>query len=572
MGYPARDTRHDMAVLSRVFGDVYGILRLQPGQVLEEKAEELLVVHNCFTAGGNGGSALIDIETGEVLGLHFAGWYRPGSAGFKQGHAIATYRLAQHPLLVSNGVFGIRADDQRETTFVDRVAEQDVFRHMLFQQRGQVLFVRGWAGMGKTALLRRYAQMAAENGMRTVFLRGRGDLPFASSLDDAAWSLAAPVILIDNADEYPSSLIANLIENVLANDTQLRVLVVAGRDFNTPRQYARHVDVLVLELKPLPRRVVAEWLDAQKLDTTPEVIETITSMSGGVPAMVATLIANLGNVLSDRPDIRDIERRIGLRTVSVTSPTDKAIVFQDDGWETHGRFVVTRGIHTLTVPSHYKIGQYLLTNGVYDEFVRAGGYRYKEFWGTVPASTRKSFTCRDGTPGPATWPSANVEPQSAEYPVTGISYFEAVAFIAWLGLNRAAPDGMQWCLPSENMWEFAARGEEGLRYPWGPEFEEGRCNSAEAGLNATSPAGNFPEGKSPFGAHDMAGNVWEFVRAFDHDQTSCVLRGGSFKNTRDEVKSTLRLVKVPRHHRPPDFGFRVALEPRGSTDAAPPKR
>jgi formylglycine-generating enzyme required for sulfatase activity len=59
----------------------------------------------------------------------------------------------------------------------------------------------------------------------------------------------------------------------------------------------------------------------------------------------------------------------------------------------------------------------------------------------------------------------------------------------------------------------------------------------------------------------MAGNVWEFVLAEDaREGNTCVLRGGSFSNNRFEVRSYLRLFGVPVMHRPPDFGFRLALE------------
>jgi formylglycine-generating enzyme required for sulfatase activity len=56
----------------------------------------------------------------------------------------------------------------------------------------------------------------------------------------------------------------------------------------------------------------------------------------------------------------------------------------------------------------------------------------------------------------------------------------------------------------------------------------------------------------------MAGNVWEFVIPADAGSSSCVLRGGSFKNDRLGVRSYLRLFGVPQTHRPPDFGFRLA--------------
>jgi formylglycine-generating enzyme required for sulfatase activity len=71
---------------------------------------------------------------------------------------------------------------------------------------------------------------------------------------------------------------------------------------------------------------------------------------------------------------------------------------------------------------------------------------------------------------------------------------------------------------------------------------------------------NFVSGASREGCCDMAGNTWEFVSAVDCDFNSCVLRGGSYKNDRFQIRSCLRLFGVPPTHRPPDFGFRVAQQ------------
>jgi hypothetical protein len=79
MGYPQKDPKIDASALSRVFEDTYGILRLQPGEIVDEDLVNGNIIHNCFTAVGNGRSALIDVQTGEVLGIHFAGFFNPGS-------------------------------------------------------------------------------------------------------------------------------------------------------------------------------------------------------------------------------------------------------------------------------------------------------------------------------------------------------------------------------------------------------------------------------------------------------------------------------------------------------------
>ncbi len=56
----------------------------------------------------------------------------------------------------------------------------------------------------------------------------------------------------------------------------------------------------------------------------------------------------------------------------------------------------------------------------------------------------------------------------------------------------------------------------------------------------------------------MAGNAWEFVQSRDMGSLWCALRGGSFRNNRHEVRTSLRLFGVRRDHRPPDFGIRCA--------------
>jgi endonuclease G len=74
IGYPAKDSRTRIPdEMDRIFGSVYNVKRLAPGDVTAVKEQEQLINHDCTTLGGNSGSAVLDLETGEAVALHFAG-------------------------------------------------------------------------------------------------------------------------------------------------------------------------------------------------------------------------------------------------------------------------------------------------------------------------------------------------------------------------------------------------------------------------------------------------------------------------------------------------------------------
>ncbi len=97
-----------------------------------------------------------------------------------------------------------------------------------------------------------------------------------------------------------------------------------------------------------------------------------------------------------------------------------------------------------------------------------------------------------------------------DQPVVGVSWHEARAFCEWLG-HRS---GWSIALPSEAQWEYAARGAEGWRYPWGnePPDDTRGCFGLPTSNGRPAPVGQYPRGRGPFEHLDLAGNVWEWCR------------------------------------------------------------
>jgi len=104
VGYPAQDRRNDISLQNEIFGGIFDVKRLQPGKLQERRKlrsfghEVNTVTHDCSTLGGNSGSAVVSINSGKVVALHFAGLYL--DANF----AVPTMELARDPRVVSAGV------------------------------------------------------------------------------------------------------------------------------------------------------------------------------------------------------------------------------------------------------------------------------------------------------------------------------------------------------------------------------------------------------------------------------------------------------------------------------------
>lgn len=187
-----------------------------------------------------------------------------------------------------------------------------------------------------------------------------------------------------------------------------------------------------------------------------------------------------------------------------------------------------RPVHTVYLDAYY-IGEHQVTNEAYQKFIDDGGYENDEHWSNGGFG---SFS------EPLHWNDAVYNgggiPGNDDFPVVGVSWFEATAYCSWL----SAKTGNVYRLPTEAEWEKAARGGDYLdgddhsqvpnptpqrRYPWGNDIDGSYANYLDSGdpyEKGLTPIGYYDgsthgdfsthDNASPYGAYDMAGNVYEW--------------------------------------------------------------
>ena len=199
------------------------------------------------------------------------------------------------------------------------------------------------------------------------------------------------------------------------------------------------------------------------------------------------------------------------------------------------------------------------------------------FIGKYPVTCREYqvFVQDSGRSAPQGWSGDQFPPERGDHPVTNVSWEDAQAYCAWL----KAKTGREYRLPTEAEWEKAARGSDGRMFPWGDSFDKEKANVGGF-VGGTTPVGQYsPQGDSPYGCADMAGNVWEwcldwygedeYARRFKagksveapHGPESGdprVLRGGSFLTSPGLARCAYRLRDSPRSWLV-NLGFRAVV-------------
>lgn len=196
----------------------------------------------------------------------------------------------------------------------------------------------------------------------------------------------------------------------------------------------------------------------------------------------------------------------------------------------------------------FSIAETEVTNEQYLEFIKATNHR-----------------------APIGWKN-NTFPEGAEnFPVAGVSYSDAEAFCKWLETKINLPVR----LPTEAEWELAARGRENNKYPWGNDWDAKAVVSSETG-GKVSAVKSFPLNRSPFGAFDMAGNVWEWTQdkvsetdvtdeqvlaALKAGKVLRVVKGGSATEKAAQISVRARF-EIPEQTRVGTVGFRYVIGQR----------
>ena len=148
----------------------------------------------------------------------------------------------------------------------------------------------------------------------------------------------------------------------------------------------------------------------------------------------------------------------------------------------------------IDLPAYF-IDVYEVTNREYEEFILADGYQTEALW----SKAGWAFIQSNGIDRPLGLDRNRYN--GPDQPVVGVSWYEADAYARWANKR----------LPMEVEWEKAARGTDGRKYPWENEMDFSRIGYSMADNRRTFPVGSFPSSVSPYGLHDCAGNVSEWV-------------------------------------------------------------
>jgi iron(II)-dependent oxidoreductase len=216
----------------------------------------------------------------------------------------------------------------------------------------------------------------------------------------------------------------------------------------------------------------------------------------------------------------------------------------------------------------YYLDRYPVTNAQYYAFVASGGYEQMQIWDSEIWAALLDFVDASGHPGPRGWKNGRFARGEDSHPVTGVSWYEAVAYARWIG--KRLPSDAEWV--KAGSWPVSIPGHPLLlrRYPWGEAMDRGRANLWGSGPGRTVSVHEFPGGVSVGGVHQLIGNVWEWTAdafAFSSTDQPGVsiqtkmksIRGGAFDTYLDSQATCHFQSADVALSRKRNIGFRCAI-------------
>lgn len=354
-------------------------------------------------------------------------------------------------------------------------------------------------------------------------------------LDENALSdLISEAAQVMEKGEYDRATL--LLKHVLAHNYRPRFIDInklaaeaeAALERQTMRRQMEREYRQIVELVHLPatRQIGLEAFQAFQQDYKDYDPENIAAASTAETARGATG-AGLGSEspsASPRPPdlltrANERSRRIPLMEWCEISAGKVRVTGSDDVSHRHvDRFLMVR---------------YPVTNKQYQAFVNASnGYNNAKWW----AYSDEAIEWREGHPQP-------VPPkfEGHDRPRESITWYEARAFCLWLSDLLK----LDITLPTLKQRQRAVMGDDERIYPWGNTFDQDFCNTRESGLRMTTVVNRYPNGVSPYGVYDLAGNVWEWCadhfiveepqeEGSDHKRLAkAIVHGGAFVSPYD---------------------------------------
>jgi formylglycine-generating enzyme required for sulfatase activity/outer membrane protein assembly factor BamD (BamD/ComL family) len=387
---------------------------------------------------------------------------------------------------------------------------------------------------------------------------------------------AAVFVLKQAMAQYPTGRVARLLQSMLAEAEQAleyqAYLRTAAREYEPIRELVKRRATRTLGCQEFQRfvkdfpdydpdgiRDICNGRKDPKLSTAEmQMIEppTFTSAGNGNHDTVVPPIKPVYNVNDVSELTTDLPVALPGPFVWVDVPAGKVRLLPVNWANNDRKKGYLHEPQTMSV-APFTISKYPITNAQFERFMGEGGYEQRRFWTAAGWHKRTE----KGWQAPSLWD--NSEKREPHHPVISVSWYEALAFCAWL----SEITGERILLPTEQQWQLAAQGHDDRLYPWGNEWDARRCNTRESNQRGTSVVWQYEGlGESPFGVLDLAGNVWEWcLTDYETGETITngqqlnfrVLRGGAWHLNRDTAQTTFRFGGYPYFRSFSSLGFRV---------------